>query len=166
MTKLFFLSFLLLLPAAHAQQSNAPTSAVVPGMVIDSPWALPSQNGMAIVYFHMRRPGFTHDRLIAVSSPQAKEGGIFSVSPESHFTEPMPIEGIHVAEDDTIALMPGGFHLVFAGIQKPLRVGDTMIVRLRFQKTGVMTIAVPVRETAPERTILTPPVIPLSLVAP
>ncbi len=41
-------------------------------------------------------------------------------------------------------LAPGGFHLMFEGLKKPLAIGDTVSLTLQFDQGGPVTVRVPV----------------------
>jgi copper(I)-binding protein len=44
---------------------------------------------------------------------------------------------------------PGGFHVMLMGLVKPLEIGQTIEVTLKFSKSGDKVIDVPVLEDAP-----------------
>ncbi|MEN9416974.1 MAG: hypothetical protein RI988_594, partial [Pseudomonadota bacterium] len=56
---------------------------------------------------------------------------------------------IEVPPGKTVELKPGGLHVMLIGIQKPLKVGDSFPLTLRFEKAGEVQVEVPVQAMPP-----------------
>jgi copper(I)-binding protein len=52
--------------------------------------------------------------------------------------------GIPVPAGETVALVPGGLHLMFMGLTAPMTAGDAHEVTLTFQEAGELTFSMPV----------------------
>jgi copper(I)-binding protein len=59
------------------------------------------------------------------------------------------VASIKVSPDQAITMKPGGFHVMLMGLVKPLEIGQTIEVTLKFSKSGDKVIDVPVLEDAP-----------------
>lgn len=59
------------------------------------------------------------------------------------------VASIKVSPDQAIVMEPGGFHVMLMGLVKPLEIGQTIQVTLKFSKSGDKVIDVPVLEDAP-----------------
>jgi copper(I)-binding protein len=59
------------------------------------------------------------------------------------------VASIKVSPDQAIAMEPGSFHVMLMGLVKPLEIGQTIEVTLKFSKSGDKVIDVPVLEDAP-----------------
>lgn len=57
-----------------------------------------------------------------------------------------PVESIPVAAGATVALEPGGYHIMLLDVKKVLAVGDTIDVTLTFEKAGEVTTTAEVRQ--------------------
>ncbi len=59
------------------------------------------------------------------------------------------VEQIAIPAGGSVALEPGGFHIMMMGLAGPLAVGDTFDLTLRFETVGEVVVQVEVREDAP-----------------
>lgn len=59
------------------------------------------------------------------------------------------IEEIPLPAGETIALAPGGLHLMFVDLVAPLEIGQTFDITLQFESAADMVAQVEVREEAP-----------------
>lgn len=55
-----------------------------------------------------------------------------------------PVAAIPVPAHGTVALKPGGDHIMFVGLNAPLKEGDTVAVTLTFENAGKVAVAMPV----------------------
>jgi len=60
-----------------------------------------------------------------------------------------PVESIDLPAGVAVELKPGGYHIMFIDLVKPLEVGTTIALTLTFEKAGEITIEVPVLDEAP-----------------
>lgn len=85
--------------------------------------------------------GTEDDRLIAVSSPIAKESQIHQMALEGDVMKMRELEdGLAVPAGETVTLEPGGYHLMFMGLNGPIAEGDAVPVTLTFEKAGEVTL--------------------------
>jgi copper(I)-binding protein len=56
---------------------------------------------------------------------------------------------IELPAGKTVKLKPGGLHVMFINLAKPLQTGETITLTLTFQNSGDVVIDVPVQEDAP-----------------
>lgn len=57
------------------------------------------------------------------------------------------VDGIDIPADATVALKPGGYHVMLMGLKKPLAVGDVFDTTFVFEKAGAINVSVTVRES-------------------
>jgi copper(I)-binding protein len=57
--------------------------------------------------------------------------------------------GLVVAGSSTVRLQPEGYHLMLAGLRRPLAAGQKVRITLRFQRAGDVPADFTVRDTAP-----------------
>jgi len=86
------------------------------------------------------------DQLIAASSPVAGEMQLHTMSMDGNVMRMREVKAIDVPANGSVELKPGGLHLMFMDIKTPLKAGEAVPVKLKFQKAGEVEIKVRVRE--------------------
>lgn len=86
------------------------------------------------------------DQLISASSPVASEMQLHTMTMDGNVMKMREVKSIEVPANGSVDLKPGGLHLMFMDIKTPLKAGETVAVKLKFQKAGEVEIRVPVRE--------------------
>lgn len=130
----------------------APTPAVPGGngddLWIEGAWARPSviPNGNSAIYLTIVNPTDQDDRLLSVSSPAGMAELHESITQDGVARmRPRP-EGYEIPKRSTLALEPGGKHIMLMGVAEPLTSGDRITATLVFETMREVTLAVPVRE--------------------
>ncbi len=132
----------LLLAAAQA------TAAEPAGIEVDQAWARATggmtQSGAA--YLTLVNRGPSDDRLVAVSTPEAKMADLHEMSMDSRNVMHMRRldNGLALPAGKTVRLAPGGYHVMLMRLKSPLKAGETFPLTLRFAKAGERTIEVTV----------------------
>lgn len=97
--------------------------------------------------------GSESDRLLSASTDAAKVVEFHeSFMDENQVMKMRPIEGgvIEVPAGGTVELKPGGMHLMLIKLVSPLQEGEQIPLILNFEKTGEMSIELPVSQEQPE----------------
>lgn len=58
------------------------------------------------------------------------------------------VDGIDLPAGETVALEPGGYHIMFLGLAEPFEVGDSFDLILTFEQAGEVAASVQVRDSA------------------
>lgn len=110
---------------------------------IGNPWAratpptAPAGGG----YMTITNKGTAADRLVSVKSPAAGMTQIHEMKMEGNVMRMREIEGgLAIPPGGTVALAPGGFHLMLMGLRAPLKQGEKVPVTLVFEKAGTIDI--------------------------
>ena len=144
----FMLPFALLTLLAACAEPTPPL-AQVPILEFRDAWARASAAGQSsgAMYLTIVNRGGADDRLLGVT---ASRPGIVTV----HASETLDgiarmrmLRSLPIPAKATVALEPGGTHVMLDGMTKPLVVGERVDLALRFEKAGTKTVAVLV--TAP-----------------
>jgi periplasmic copper chaperone A len=77
----------------------------------------------------------------SVSSPTSGSG--------ETMMEMRPVDRIVAPANGSVALEPGGYHIMLMDLAEPLVVGNTVDVTLTFEGSGDMAVTADVRDTAP-----------------
>jgi periplasmic copper chaperone A len=96
------------------------------------------------VYLSLTNKGSVPDRLVAVASDAAAHAHLHETREENGVLTMRPVEAITLAPGETVALTPGGMHVMLMGLAHPLERGQTVTLRLTFEKAGVIEVPVPV----------------------
>lgn len=103
-----------------------------------------AQSGAA--FFTIMNHAAEDDRLIAATSDVARRVELHTHTEDANGVMRMrELEGgIAVPANGSHALMRGGDHVMFMGLDAPLPQGETVTVTLTFEKAGDVTLEIPV----------------------
>ena len=105
---------------------------------IEKPWTRASAPAAKVAggYMLIRNAGATADRLVAVSSPAAAKVEMHVHVNDNGVMKMREVRGYDVPAKGSFELKPGGAHLMFVDIKRPLKEGDKLPVKLKFEKAG------------------------------
>lgn len=89
------------------------------------------------------------DKLIAVSSPVAKEMQLHTMSMEGNVMKMREVKAIDIPANGSVELQPGGFHLMLIDLKSQLKAGDQIPVKLKFEKAGELEVKFQVKDMRP-----------------
>ena len=122
------------------------------GLQVENAWAraTPGKSQIGAAYVTIQSP--TPDRLVAASTPVAKEAQLHTMEMSGMVMKMRPISGVDIPADKPVTLGPGGMHIMLMGLKEPLKAGQSFPLTLNFAKAGTRTIDVavePVGATGP-----------------
>lgn len=89
--------------------------------------------------------GSTDDRLIGAASDAAGRIEIHEMAMEGDVMKMRELEGgLPLPAGETVALQPGGYHVMFMDLAGPLTEGDMVTVTLTFESAGDVEVVMPV----------------------
>ena len=134
---LFILLEALLLTACGAQVGEFETQ---------DPWMRPAMQGEnSAMYMHLSNHTAQDDELLGAFSDAAGALEVHKSVLDANGTMQMiPQESVPLPVDAEIEFAPGGLHIMFIGLKKDLKVGDTVIVFLHFKNHPDISLMVPV----------------------
>ena len=77
---------------------------------------------------------------------QAAEFELDLMLPDLQVGQMRPVEAIDVPAKGSVKLMPGGFHVMLIGLNRDLKLGDTVDVTLQFEKAGAIKVTATVKQ--------------------
>lgn len=93
--------------------------------------------------------GSEDDVLIGAMAGIAKETQIHEMAMEGDVMKMRQLaDGLVIPAGETVTLAPGGFHIMFMGLNGPLVEGESLPVTLQFKNAGKVTIELPIGATA------------------
>jgi copper(I)-binding protein len=84
----------------------------------------------------IRNPGAAGDRLLSASSPAAAKVELHVHVNDNGVMRMREVKGYDVPAKGAFELKPGGAHLMFMDLKRPLKEGEKVPVKLKFAKAG------------------------------
>ena len=100
-------------------------------------------------FLTIENTGTEPDRLISATSDIANDTQIHEMAMEGDVMKMRQlVDGLEIPAGETVVLAPGGFHIMFMGLNQTLVEGDTVAVTLTFEKAGTVELLLPVAAAA------------------
>lgn len=118
-----------------------------PRITIEDARARATVNDTSGVFFIVKNAGGA-DKLVGawVDAELAGEVQLHETRVHGTTSQMHQVESIEVPANGQAELKPGSYHVMLLDVKKPLSEGETIQVRLSFEKAGEMTIDVPVMQ--------------------
>ena len=114
-------------------------------ITIVHPWSRPAGQGQnGVIYLEIRNHGGADDRLLAVSTPLAEKVELHRSTMEEGVHRMEAVGSIVVPAGGSVALAPGGLHVMLVGLKFMLMAEETIPVTLTFEHAGAITTGVAV----------------------
>jgi copper(I)-binding protein len=126
--------------------------AAVSPLRIEAGWvrATPPGAQAGAAYFNLTNTGKTPDRLLGGSAPGVKRVEVHEMSVTGGVMRMRPLtDGLALPAGGTVALKPGGYHIMLIGLDGPLKAGSALPLTLRFEKAGQVTVTLPIKAPPP-----------------
>jgi copper(I)-binding protein len=121
-------------------------AAARPGVIVSEAWTRPAAPGMtAAGYMSIANPGAVADALDGASSPIARRVTLHQSRLVGNVSVMRPLASLPLPAHGRASLAPGGLHLMFEGLKRPLKGGDRAPVTLRFRRAGPVRVWLAVR---------------------
>lgn len=92
-------------------------------------------------FFTVTNNGAEDDRLIGASSAVADHLEVHEMAMDGDVMRMRELkDGLPIPAGETVELKPGGYHIMFMGLNQPLVEGETVKVTLTFEKAGEVEI--------------------------
>ena len=112
--------------------------------------AAPSGATAGAAYLTLSNLGSAPDRLLGGATPVASQVEVHEMSMDGGVMRMRPVlGGLVIPAGGTVALKPGGYHIMLIGLKTPLTAGSKVPLTLNFEKAGLVKLQVPVRPAQP-----------------
>lgn len=115
---------------------------------VSAPWARASagraKTGGAFIA-SITNHGGSMDRLVGVQSSVAQRTEIHRSMMEDGIMKMRRVQGIDVPAGGSVALKPGGYHVMFMGLRQPFKKGESFPLTLVFEKAGKVDVSVKIQ---------------------
>jgi copper(I)-binding protein len=138
-------------PAIVGSMSATPTKQAMSGVSGSATQAMQDMAGMAgsgptsAAYFVVVNQGSEADTLVGATSGVASKAEFHETRIVNDVAEMVPIPRLDVPAGGRVEFKPGGYHLMLEGLTQDLKVGETIKLTLQFEKSGAITLDVPIQ---------------------
>jgi copper(I)-binding protein len=136
----FFVAALLAAFAAMPAQAEDVTAG---SLKISAPWARATPKGAPIGggYMTIINTGPAPDRLVGGTSDASKRFELHEMSMDNGVMKMRPMaKGVEIKPGQTVEFKPGGYHVMFVGLNKQLTQGQHIKATLDFEKAGKVNV--------------------------
>jgi copper(I)-binding protein len=126
--------------AGHAAQAAAVT---IGSIEISGPFTRATLPNAPVAggFLTLTNTGAEDDRLLSASAPISRETQIHEMAMDGDVMKMRQlVDGVVIPAGGSVVLEPGGFHLMFMGLNGPVAEGDVVPVTLTFEKAGTITV--------------------------
>jgi periplasmic copper chaperone A len=127
-------------PAESAPRAST-TAASSPGLTVGDAWARPTLvGGDSAAYLTITNSGAA-DTLLSIECTIASSTMLHQTSTDSTgMTGMSMLADLPIPSGATVRLAPGGTHVMIAGLERPLTVGEKVELRLVFAHAGEIVV--------------------------
>ncbi len=128
--------------AFMASIAFASNEAKVGSLKIENPQArstVPAQK-MSGGFMKIENDSAAADKLISASSPVSRSMELHTMSMDNNVMKMREVKSIDLPAKSKVELKPGGLHLMFIDLNKQLKAGDIIPVKLKFEKAGELEV--------------------------
>lgn len=139
--KKLFSSVAVLIGVLLASSAGAQSTSNA-GLAFDAPWVRASAPGQknGAGYVQIQNKSGQTDRLISATTANVGRVELHTIINENGVAKMRQVQGIEVPAGAGATLAPGGFHIMFMGLNAPFQAGDVVPVTLRFEKAGEVKV--------------------------
>ena len=133
----------------HAPQQPPGTRTYKAGsLVIETPWtrATPGKSTVGAGFMKITNTGKEPDRLIGGSAEIAKSFEVHEMSMAGDVMKMRRLDkGLEIKPGQSVELKPSSYHIMFMGLQRPLKQDETIKGTLVFERAGTVAVEYGVR---------------------
>lgn len=119
-----------------------------PQLELSGIWGRPSPMvaGNGAAYLVIENTGSEDDKLLNAYSDVADTVELHDMTMENDVMKMFKVDYMEIPAGGKLELQPGGKHVMFIGLHQQLEVGQIVTVELEFEKSGMQTIEVEIKE--------------------
>ncbi len=99
-------------------------------------WIRGTVQGQTATGAYMEFTSRSAARLVGVASPAAKTVEVHHMKMENGVMRMLPVDGVDIPAGKPVKFAAGGYHVMLAGLNQPLRAGDHVPLKLTFALAG------------------------------
>jgi len=140
-------------PAGTIASRQAAASSRLGDLEISNAWARATAPGAAVgaAYLRIVNTGASEDTLLAMTTDAAQTAELHQSSTENGVARMRPAGPRDIPGGQSLAVEPGGLHVMLNGLRAPLVAGSTLSLTLVFRRAGSIIVPVTVRPMTDDR---------------
>lgn len=120
----------------------------VGNLSIDDVWARTGQPGQVSAAFMDVKNKGAADKIVSAHCDCAKATELHDMKMADGKMLMMQVPAMDVPANGELKLKPGGYHIMLIGLNRPLVAGETLPIKLKFEKAGEVTVQAQVKDRA------------------
>lgn len=120
----------------------------VSNLSVDDAWVGAAQKGQMTGAFMAITSKGTGDKLISASTDAAKATELHATQMKDGTMAMRQVPAIDVPANGELKLKPGSYHIMLIGLNRPLVAGETLPIKVKFEKAGEVTVNAKVKDKA------------------
>ena len=138
--------FAIATAAFLAAASVYAADAKVGNLSIDDVWARTGQPGqVSAAYFEVKNKGAA-DKIVSANCDCAKSTELHNVKMIDGTMKMYQVQAMDIPADGELKLKPGSYHIMLIGLNRPLVAGETLPIKVKFEKAGEVTLQAKVKD--------------------
>lgn len=129
--------------AQHSPQASATRTYKAGALVIEAPWtrATPGKSRVGAGFLKITNTGKEPDRLIGGSAEVAKDFEVHEMAMSDNVMKMRRLpKGLEIKPGETVELKPSSYHIMFMGLERPLKADETIKGTLVFERAGTVAV--------------------------
>lgn len=140
------IGFAMLVTVVLSWNGASAADATLGEITVKAPWARASA-GMAragAAFMTIDNARAEADRLVSASADVSKSVELHTHVKDGDVMRMRPVDAVDVPAGSAVELQPGGYHVMFMGLEQPFREGESFPLTLTFENAGTLTVDVTV----------------------
>ena len=123
--------------------------AKIGNLSIDDAWAKTGQPGPvpSAAFMEIKNKGGA-DKLVSANCDCAKATELHGVKMIDGTMKMYKVDAMDIPADGKLELKSGSFHIMLIGLTRPLVAGESLPIKLKFEKSGEVTVQAKVKDKA------------------
>jgi copper(I)-binding protein len=139
---------LIVLLAAFAASAVLAHNHEKGAIQVHHPWSRATPPGATVAagYMEIRNRGKEPDRLLGATTPAAQRVELHISVQDGDVARMRQVKSYEIAPRERYVLRPGGAHLMLVDIAQPLKKGERVKMKLRFERAGELEVELEVQD--------------------
>lgn len=131
-----------LLTATFLALFSTAAPALAGDISLEHPWSRETPNNAPVGagYVTIKNSGAALDRLVSATADVAGKVEIHEMAMTDGVMKMREISGLDIPAGKSAELKPGGYHIMFMNLKRPLKAGETIKGTLTFEKAGAVPV--------------------------
>ena len=120
----------------------------VGNLSIDDVWARSGQPGQVSAAFMEIKNKGAADKIVSANCDCAKATELHTMTMSDGKMIMAQVPAMDVPANGELKLKPGGYHIMLIGLNRPLVSGETLPIKVKFEKAGEVTLQAKIKDKA------------------